>query len=96
LSHTAKSVRRSETYQACSAIHGASNENLDPLVNGMMDTLTSRINSKKLSKSVLSAKPSFVHEVENDVLSKWKTEYTQSSKVVKHLLQPQCNGQSQI
>ena len=33
LSHTSKVVRRSETYEACSAIHGASSENIEPLID---------------------------------------------------------------
>ena len=78
LSHTSKVVRRSETYEACSAIHGASSENIEPLIHGMVDTLTSKIKAKDLCRSVLSAKSSFVNEVESNVILKWKTEYYQS------------------
>lgn len=43
LSHTTKIIRRSQTFQACSAIHGV-DKDLDPLITGMVDTLTSKIN----------------------------------------------------
>ena len=80
LSHSTKSVRRSETFQACKAIHGATCENLNPLVTGMMDTLSSKVSPKVLSQCILSGKQSVVNQIENYVISRWKNEYYQSDE----------------
>ena len=77
LSHTSKVVRRSETFQACSEIHGASIENVEPLVHGMIDTLTSKVKAKDLSKSVLAAKSSFVNEIKENVITQWNSDLLQ-------------------
>ena len=58
-----QTVRMSKTFQACSAIHGVT-QNIDPLVTGMMDTLTSRVKYKDLAKHIMASKPSLVSELQ--------------------------------
>ena len=73
--HMAKTVRRNETYTACSLIHGS---NEDSTAYGMINTLTSKYSSKALTKHVLSAKPSILNELKNQVLSGKEKQYYQS------------------
>ena len=81
LSHTTRTVRRSQTFQACSAIHGvSSSKDLDPLIDGMIDTLTSKVKSGTLAKSILSSKQSLINEIEKRVLSEWKNKYYKSEE----------------
>lgn len=62
------------------AIHGATSENLNPLVDGVLDSLTSKISSKDVSRAILSSKQSVSNEVEKNVLSSWKREYYQGNE----------------
>lgn len=71
----AKTVRRSETYNACALIHG-SNEN--SIAYGMINTLTSKYSAKDLSKHILSAKPSFVNELKHQTMSSSEKLYYKS------------------
>lgn len=75
-----KSVRRVETMDACSAIHGATKENIQPAVTGMLDTLTARCNPTSLTKSILSCKPSFTRVLKSTVSTQWSKDYYQSHK----------------
>lgn len=77
LPRSSLTVRRAETFQACSAIHGV-NQNIHPLVTGMMDTLTSRVKSKDLAKHIMASKPSLVAEVEQQALGHWRGQYYNS------------------
>jgi len=79
ISHMTRSVRRSQTFHACSVIHGV-NSDLGPLIDGMLDTLTSKIKSKNLARSILKCKPSLVKEIEKEILLKWKNEYNKSNE----------------
>ena len=72
LSRMTRTIRRSQTYQACSLNHGASSINQTPVIEGMIDALTSKVKSAHLSKAILNAKPSLVKEIEKNVLLKWK------------------------
>jgi len=75
LSRTTMSVRRSQTFQACLAIHGTTTDNIEPLAHGMMDTLACKVNTKDLSKCVLFSKKSVVNEIEKTVITEWKKNY---------------------
>jgi len=58
----------------CSSIHGATQSNHDPAVNGMLQTLTSKVKSKEEASKILSFKASLVKEIETSVLNKWNEE----------------------
>ena len=75
--HMARTVRRNETFTACSLIHGSTKEST---AYGFIDTLTSKFPAKELAKQVLSAKPSFVKELQNETISKKRKEYSKSTK----------------
>ena len=70
--HMARTVRRNETFTACSLIHGSTKEST---AYDVIDTLTSKFPAKELAKQVLSAKPSFVKELQNETISKKQKEY---------------------
>ena len=81
LSRMTRAVRRSQTFQACSTIHGVSSSiDLNPLVNGMLDTLTCKVKSGTLAKSILSSKQSLSNEIEKIVLSEWRKKYDKSEE----------------
>ena len=42
-------IRRNDTWKACNTIHGGSKENTDPVVFGMLHTLTSKCKSDNLA-----------------------------------------------
>lgn len=49
LSSRSRSRRRNETINICHSIHGGSNNNLEPSVEGVIDTLAAKCTSKYLS-----------------------------------------------
>ena len=69
----AKIVWRSETVQACVAIHGRSVGNIEPAVTGML--YASKSKAKTFSQKILSSKPAVVHEIKISVIPTWSSEY---------------------
>ena len=82
LKRKAKEVRRKETMNACMAIHSASNDDIEPAITGMIDTLTSKCNAKYLSKKILNSKKSLVTSVKDRVINNWSKEYYKSNENV--------------
>ena len=80
LPNTAKVIRRNETIQACSAIHGGSFGNIQPAVTGMLDTLTSKCKSKQLADVILKSKSSLSSELKKNVISEWSKGYIKSEE----------------
>ena len=78
LGRKAKEIRGKETINACMAIHGASNTNLEPAVIGMLETLTTKCNSKYLSEQILTSKESLVSNIKDKVIINWSKEYYKS------------------
>ena len=76
--HMAKVVRRSETLQACNAIHGGNVDNINPTVTGMLDTLSSKCKSKTLADAILKGKQSVVQNIQQSVISSWSGTYFKS------------------
>ena len=76
--HTAKVIRRKETFDACTAIHGASIINKKPAAIGMIDTLTSQFKAKELSDELMHSKPSFVKVLTENIISTWSKNYYKS------------------
>ena len=65
------------------AIHGASNDDIEPAITGMIDTLTRyKCNTKYLSKKILNSKRSLVTSVKDRVISNWSKEYYKSNENV--------------
>ena len=54
LNQKAKITRFNETLQACNVINGSTAINLEPSINGLLGTLTSKFKSKELSSRILT------------------------------------------
>ena len=80
LPHMAKVIRRAETVQACTAIHGASPVNMEPVIEGIMDTLTSKFKSKNVADKILNSKSAVVNTINTTVVTKWTKDYFKSSE----------------
>ena len=78
LPEKAKVSRRSETFEACSLIHGGTDDNKDPVGYGMLDTLTAKCKTKELSQQILLSKASLVGEIKKSVLKSFSTDYYKS------------------
>ena len=74
----AKYIRRKETYDTCLAIHGATKEITNPLLEGVLDMLTAKIKSKILIPAILNTKPSFVSPLTNTIIKNWCDNYYKS------------------
>ena len=59
-----KLICRKETFEACSAIHGGSSIKPEPIIEGMLDTLTSKFKTKQISDSIFSGKQSLVNTIQ--------------------------------
>ena len=59
----AKFTRRKETFAACSKIHGGTETNADPTIDGILDTVSSKVTSEKLSEKILHSKPALVKKI---------------------------------
>ena len=46
-SYRSKIVRRKETFDACSVVHGGSSLRADPVIEGMLDTVNSKFRTNK-------------------------------------------------
>ena len=51
-----KIVSWKETFDACSVIPGGSSLRLDPVIEGMVDTLNSKFRTKQVSNVILNSK----------------------------------------
>ena len=78
--HMAKCIRRSETLQACNAIHGGNKTNITPTVVGMIDTLTSHCKSDDLSERLLNCKSSVVNSINQKVHANWSKNFNKSNE----------------
>ena len=70
-----KSIRRKETMDACMKIHGGTALNKDPVLFGMLDTLTSQFKSKILTDKILDSKEYLKNSIEKKVLNRWSKDY---------------------
>lgn len=57
------------------AIHGGTKNNIEPVVEGMLDTLTSRCSVKTVSKKILTSNPSLVKSVCDSAVSTYNKDY---------------------
>lgn len=71
----AKCTRRNETWSACTAIHGGSDQNKKPVVLGMLDTLNSKVNVQNLSQTITSTSKTLSMSLEQTYHKKWQKEY---------------------
>ena len=78
----AKYRRRKETFQECSVIHGGSDDNIEPTVYGMLDTLTAKCKADYLSSKILLSKTSIRRAIENRCSRKYRTKYYESAENV--------------
>ena len=82
LNPKAKIVRRNETMKACSVIHGASENCIEPVVDGMIDTLTSKCKAKELSNKLLNSKSSVSNLIKTNTINEWSKRYYHSEENV--------------
>ena len=64
--HYTKIVRRKEKMEAVTAIHGASPDNMEPGLCGLLDTLTSKFKIDNLSEKTLNGKCSISNAVKRN------------------------------
>ncbi len=80
ISERAKYDRRKEAFEACALIFGGSDENKTPTIQGMIDTLTSKVKSDELSKEILDSKPALVNNIKRASIIEWKSEFKLSEQ----------------
>ena len=80
LAAKAKIIRRRETFNTCLAIHGGSSDNHEPVIDGMLDTITSKFDANLVSKKILVSKPSVVKSIKHHVLKSSAKEYCSSEE----------------
>jgi len=80
LNKQAKSIRRSETFLVSQAIHGGSEENKEPTICGMIDTLISKCKSEKLAIKLLNSKRYLKHSLERQCQRQYKNKHESSKE----------------
>ena len=77
-----KSKRRrcAETIQVCQAIHGGSKHNIEPAIDGMLQTLTSKCKSDVLACKILSSKQSLCTSLKKRCNERSNKEFYKSKK----------------
>ena len=70
-----KSIRRKEAMDACMKIHGGTALKKDPVMFGMLDTLSSQFKSKILTGKILATKEYLKHGIEKKVLNRFSKDY---------------------
>ena len=63
LNYRTKGRRPREATAACNTILGFSDENINPALDGMLDTLNAKLSSKKLAVKILSSKMSLENAI---------------------------------
>ena len=82
----AKSIRTNETFNACKIIHGGNNDNLDPALNGIVLTMTTKFSSDSVAKKIMVAKPAVVKKITNICKSKiFYNYYTSQDNILRSL-----------
>lgn len=76
----AKSIRRAQTYSMCQAIHGGSEENKEPTLWGMVDTLTAKFKADKLSLKLLNSKTALKHSLTERTLKQHTKQFINSEE----------------
>ena len=76
-----KLIRRKETFEACSAIHGGSSVKPEPIIEGMLDTLTSKFKTKQISDSIFSGKQTLVNTIKKMFPSNGLKDFTILKKI---------------
>ena len=70
-----KTIRRKETMTACMKIHGGTVLKKEPVLHGMLDTLTSQFKTKTLTKKILNTKDYLTNNIKTNVLASWSKDY---------------------
>ena len=78
LSLKTKFVRRNETWEVCKVIHGASDNKKEPVIKGMLDTLSAKVPVSVLSRTILGGKSSLVNSLNTSVVKEWCTNFESS------------------
>ena len=56
-----------ESFEACSAIYGGSSVKPEPIIEGILDTLTSKFKTKQISDSMFSGKQTLVNTIKKNI-----------------------------
>ena len=78
LSVSSKRRRVKETLSVCNAIHGSSEESIEPAMTGMLQTLSSKCKGEWLADKILSTKTSLTRALKKKCNTQSKTEYYSS------------------
>ena len=71
---------RKETFDACSVIHGGSSLRPDPVIEGMVDKLNSKLRTKQVSNIILNSKSKLLNSVKNEVGMDWLKSFKKSEE----------------
>lgn len=82
VNRSAKHCRRQETIDVCTAIHGGTKENSDPVIFGTLDSPCAKFPSNVVAKGILDSKPSVVKLITNNIVKNWNNDYYKSSENV--------------
>ena len=69
-----------ETIAACNTINAGSEENINPALDGMLDTLNAKLSSEKLALKILSSKISLKNAISRKGADRLKIQYFKSQE----------------
>ena len=75
-----KGRRSAETLAICEAIHGGSSQNIEPAIDGMIQTLTSKCKSDWLAVKLLSSKNAVHESIKKRCINKSRKEFYDSKE----------------
>ena len=73
-------IRRKESFEACSAIYGGSSVKPEPIIEGILDTLTSKFKTKQISDSMFSGKQTLVNTIKKNISKQWSKRFYNSQQ----------------
>ena len=78
--------RRKETIEVCRAIHGGTADNLEPTIEGMVDTLTAKCKSNYLALKIMKSKNSLAKSISLSCIKQHNIEfYSSESNILRSL-----------
>ena len=100
-SYRSKIFRWKETFDACSVIHGGLSLRPDPVIEGMVDTLSSKFRTKQVLKVILNSKSKLPSSLKSENGINWlksfnKSEENKLKSINTYLLFSRCFGETKI
>ena len=70
-----KRARLSDTMAVCQAIHGATKDDSDPAVDGMLDTLATKCQAASLAPKILNLRPALKKSLQKSLIRDWSKDF---------------------